>query len=127
MDVNTWWLLSVVLLCAAWLVVRWYAKFRARWQRARNLAQAEEANRLCQEYCNLLLRLKTDPFNVSLCQRFLACAPAYHRGDGGRRITAEVEQSIINDLLLAGVRRSTMFEKAPELQVSHLGSVHSIG
>src|ERR1044071_6714927 len=106
MEVNAWSLLGGVLLCAAVVII--FAKIRA-WRRARQLAQAEAANRLCRQYCDLILRLKDDPFNVSLCQKFLACALAYYCGNGKQEITVEVEQRIMNDLMLAGVRRSAIF------------------
>ena len=62
---------------------------------------------------DLILRLKADPFNVSLCQKFLACASAYYCGGGGGGITVEVERMIMHDLTLAGVRRSAMYRTRP--------------
>lgn len=127
MNVNLWWLLGGVLLCAtvAAIIFRCW-RFRIEWRRAQSLAQAEEANRLCRAYCDLILRLKADPFNVSLCQKFLVCAAAYHTGDSSGGITPEVERMIMHDLMLAGVRQSAMFGKLPEPQVSRLGSVPSV-
>ena len=126
MDVNLWWLLGSAFLCAVvTAIIFWW--FFAKWRRARNLAQAEEANRLCRTYCELLLSLKADPFNVLLCQKFLMCALAYHSGGHGGKFTPEVERMIMHDLMLAGVRHSAMFGKLPEPQVRRLGSVTSVG
>jgi len=126
MDVNLWWLLSGAFLCAVVAaIIFWW--FHAKRRRARNLAQAEEANRLCRAYCELLLSLKDDPFNVSLCQKFLMCATAYHGGGNGGKFTPEVERMIMQDLMLAGVRHSATFGKPTEPQVRRLGSVPSVG
>jgi hypothetical protein len=123
MQFSMLYLLGCGLLAAIITLLRWRARARAR----RNREQAEQANRLCREYCDLILRLKADPFNVALCQKFLACAPAYHRGDGRSEITAEVAQLIITDLLLAGVRCSAMFGNLSDPRLRHLGSAASTG
>jgi hypothetical protein len=108
MNVKSWLLMSVVWLCAA-LIIRWCAKLRARRQRVRNLVLAEEANQLCREYCEIIMRLQADPFNLKLNQRFLACAPLYHHGESSEEMTVEVERKIMHDLMVAGIRRSAMF------------------
>src|SRR5262249_21154816 len=115
MDDNLWRLLGVVSLGAAAIVIFfWCWRICVRWRRARSLAQAEEANRLCQVYCDLILRLKADPFNVSICQKFLLCAPIYHSGGSSGKFTPEVERMIVRDLTLAGVRHSAMFRNLLE-------------
>src|ERR1051325_4981217 len=125
MDVNLWSLLGAFLCAAVTAIIFWW--FRAKRRRAQNLAQAEEANRLCRAYCDLLLGLKADPFNVSLCQKFIVCASAYYGAESSGGITPEIERMIMHDLMLAGVRRSAMFGKPPDPQVQRLGSIPSTG
>ena len=110
MEAYLWWLLCTALPCAiAIAILLWSLRARAERQREHHLEQAEEANQLCRQYCELILRLKADPFNPSLCQKFLVCASAYHRGDSHGEITTDVERMIMHDLKLAGVRRVGMF------------------